>query len=157
MLLEKPRQLTSEELYAGERFQSGWWVAKAQFYKLVQESVSVAISLHASFAQSELHGASGCPMDTRILADTCTCPVLRIRIQVQYSCIAHTAVLHIQALLLYCGYGYNCNTAVLCAIHALLLYCGTRYGYRTRYPHTSPLLCMSVCVSEGEGGRGVYI
>ena len=38
MLLEKPRQLTSEELYAGERFQSGWWVAKAQFYKLVQES-----------------------------------------------------------------------------------------------------------------------
>ena len=38
LLLEKPRQLTSEELYAGERFQSGWWVAKAQFYKLVQES-----------------------------------------------------------------------------------------------------------------------
>ena len=38
MLLEKPRQLTSEELYSGERFQSGWWVAKAQFYKLVQES-----------------------------------------------------------------------------------------------------------------------
>ena len=33
-----PSQLTEPKLYAGERFEAGWWVAKAQFYKLVQQS-----------------------------------------------------------------------------------------------------------------------
>lgn len=38
LLHEKPYQLTREELHAGEHFQPGWWVAKAQFYSLVQTS-----------------------------------------------------------------------------------------------------------------------
>ena len=97
LLLEKPRQLTSEELYAGERFQSGWWVAKAQFYKLVQESER-GYQLAREF-------------------------LLNLNCMVRPGVPWIHGYLRILALALYCGYGYKCNTAVL----HIQLYCTYRH------------------------------